>query len=169
MEGRAKLLGHSVHPILIVFPLGLLATAVIFDIIHMASGVATFAIVSYWMMVAGLIGAIIAAPFGLIDWMAIPSDTRAKSVGLTHGLVNIGVVVLFAISWYLRSDLPERPGTAASAISILGFLLALVGGWLGGELVERLGIAVHPGANPNAPSSLERESTTFHDTRPHHP
>jgi uncharacterized membrane protein len=169
MEGKAKLLGHSVHPILIVFPLGLLATAVIFDIIHMATGTPTFALVAYWMMVAGLIGGLIAAPFGLIDWMAIPSDTRAKSVGLTHGLVMIGTVLLFAVSWYLRSELPERPTTAASVFSILGLLLALVGGWLGGELVERLGIAVHPGANPNAPSSLESESTSFHGTRPHHP
>ena len=33
MESRAKLFGHPIHPMLIVFPLGLLAAAVIFDII----------------------------------------------------------------------------------------------------------------------------------------
>lgn len=27
-------------------------------------------------------------------------------------------------------------------------------GWLGGELVDRLGVGVHEGANVNAPSSL---------------
>jgi uncharacterized membrane protein len=31
MESRAKLAGHAIHPMLIVFPLGLLTTAVVFD------------------------------------------------------------------------------------------------------------------------------------------
>ena len=154
MEGKAKILGHSVHPIMIVFPLGLLATAVIFDVIYLLWGNETFALVSYWMMAAGIIGGLLAAPFGWIDWAAIPSGVRAITVGLTHGLVNTVVLLLFAVSWYFRSDLPTRPENAASVLSILGFLLALLGGWLGGELVERLGIGVHDGAHPDAPSSL---------------
>lgn len=154
MEGKAKILGHSAHPILIVFPLGLLATAVVFDIIHLVWGDPTFALVAYWMIVAGLIGGLAAAPFGLIDWIGIPSGTRAKSVGLAHGIVNLLVVGIFAVSWYLRSDTPDRPPMSATVLGIAGFLMALVGGWLGGELVERLGVAVHPGANLDAPSSL---------------
>jgi uncharacterized membrane protein len=158
MESKARLLGHAVHPILIVFPLGLLATAVIFDVIHMIWGTATFGIVSYWMIVAGIIGGAIAAVFGFIDWSGVPAGTRAKSVGLMHGITNAIVLVLFILSWYLRSDRPETPTATASALSIIGFFLALVGGWLGGELVERLGIAVHEGANPDAPSSLQTDS-----------
>lgn len=154
MEGKVKILGHSIHPIMIVFPLGLLATAVVFDIIYLIWGNDTFATVAYWMIAAGLIGGLLAAPFGWIDWSAIPSGVRAKSVGLTHGLVNTVVLLLFAGSWYFRSDAPTRPETIASVLSIAGFLLALVGGWLGGELVERLAIGVHDGANPDAPSSL---------------
>src|SRR4051794_12955017 len=157
MESKARFLGHSIHPILIVFPLGLLSTAVIFDVIHMIWGDPMFAAVSYWMIVAGIIGGALAAVFGWIDWSGIPSGTRASSVGLMHGMTNAIVLVLFIVSWYLRSDRPENPSTAASALSIIGFVLALFGGWLGGELVERLGIAVHEGANPDAPSSLETD------------
>jgi uncharacterized membrane protein len=36
MEAKAKLFGHSIHQMLIVFPLGLLATSFIFDIIYLA-------------------------------------------------------------------------------------------------------------------------------------
>jgi len=169
MDSKARLLGHSVHPMLIVFPLGLLGTAVIFDIIRMFSGSTVLAVAAYWMLAAGIIGGLVAAVFGLIDWMAIPSDTRAKSVGLTHGLVNVCAVLLFAVSWYLRNDAPEHPTVAASVVAIAGLIVALVGGWLGGELVERLGVGVHPGANPNAPSSLATDSTSFHGARPHHP
>ena len=169
MEGKAKFLGHSVHPILIVFPLGLLATAVIFDVIYLIWGNALFATVSYWMIVAGIIGGLVAAPFGLIDWIAIPSGTRAKSVGLAHGIVNVFTVGVFLVSWYLRSNSPERPPMTATALAIFGLVTALVGGWLGGELVERLGIAVHPGANPDAPSSLSTDASNIRGAHPHRP
>lgn len=150
-----KILGHSVHPILIVFPLGLLATGVVFDVIHMIWGNPVFAVVAYWMIAAGIVGGLAAAPFGWIDWFGIPSGTRAKSIGLAHGLVNTVVLLIFAVSWYLRSGVPERPTMLASMLAIGGAAVALVGGWLGGELVERLGVGVHHGANADAPSSLE--------------
>jgi uncharacterized membrane protein len=103
-----KFLGHPVHQMLIVFPLGLLATAVIFDLIYLAGGI-TMALVSYWMIAAGIIGGLIAAPFGWIDWFGIPPVTRAKSVGLWHGIGNVVVMFLFAGSWFMRHDLPGRP------------------------------------------------------------
>jgi uncharacterized membrane protein len=154
MESKAKFLGHAIHPILIVFPLGLLATAVVFDVIYLIWGNPDMANVSYWMMAAGIIGGLIAAPFGLIDWLAIPSGTRAKTIGAFHGGSNLIAVLLFAGSWFLRNDLPERPETLASVLSFLGAGMALLGGWLGGELVERLGVGVSADANLNAPSSL---------------
>jgi uncharacterized membrane protein len=155
MEARAKVLGHAIHALTIVFPLGLLSTAVIFDLIHIFRGDTLSATVSLWVMGAGIIGGLVAAPFGWIDWTAIPSGTRAKTVGLTHGLVNMLVLAVFAVSFYLRwQAVNNDPGAIASIFSFAGFGLSLVGGWLGGELVERLGVAVHPGANADAPSSL---------------
>ena len=163
MESRAKLLGHAVHPILIVFPLGLLATAVVFDIVHMITGGAVYATVAFWMLAAGLIGGLLAAPFGLWDWLAIPSNTRAKSIGLIHALANGTALVLFFISWWIRYNAPDRPSTLAFVIALAGAVMALVGGWFGGELVERLGVGVDEGANLDAPSSLSH--STAHSTR----
>jgi uncharacterized membrane protein len=120
MQSKARLLGHPVHQMLIVFP-GLLATAVIFDVIHIVVERPVTATVSYWIIAAGIIGGLVAAPFGWIDWFYIPRGSRA-------------LVLSFS-----------GPG------------LALVTGWLGGELVDRLGIGVDEGANVNAPSSLSRQ------------
>lgn len=153
MESKAKLFGHAIHPILIVFPLGLLSTAVIFDVLYLLTVNATWATVAYWMIAAGILGGLIAAVFGLIDYLYIPSNTRAKRIGLIHGLVNVVAIVLYAASFLLR-PLPETPTTIAMAFSFVGFLLALLGGWFGGELVERLGVSVSPDANLNAPNSL---------------
>ena len=155
MESRAKALGHPIHQMLIPFPFGLLSTAVIFDIIYLVWGNPTMVTVSYWMMIAGIIGGVVAAPFGLIDWLAIPKGTRAKSVGMIHGLGNVVVLLLFLGSWYLRYTTPFYvPSTPALLLSFVGFALAGVTGWLGGELVDRLSVGVDDGANLNAPSSL---------------
>jgi uncharacterized membrane protein len=74
----------------------LLATAVVFDIIYLIWGNRDMASVAYWMMAAGIVGGLIAAPFGLIDWLAIPSGTRAKTIGLLHGVSNLVAILLFA-------------------------------------------------------------------------
>jgi uncharacterized membrane protein len=154
MDARAKLFGHPIHQVLVVFPLGLFATAVLFDIIRLVTQSGIWSTVSFYMIGAGIIGGLAAAIFGLVDWLAIPPNTRAKRIGRLHGLGNLVVLVLFALSWYLRQSAPETPDVAALALSILGALLSFVTGWLGGELVDRLGVGVDEGANLDAPSSL---------------
>ena len=154
MESRAKIFGHAIHPILIVYPLGLLSAAVVFDVIYLVTANPTWTTVSFWMIAAGIVGGLLAAVFGLIDFLYIPSGTRAKRIGLLHGLVNLGVMILFTGSWLLRWNSSEIPSTTAFALSFIGVGAALLGGWLGGELVERLGVGVTPGANLNAPNSL---------------
>lgn len=159
MESRAKLLGHPIHQMLIVFPLGLLATAVIIDLIYFVSGALIFAELSYYLVVAGLIGGAVAAPFGLIDWLAIPPNTRAKRIGALHGGGNVVVMLLFVASALMRASLPSAPPVAAYVFSFGGAALALVTAWLGGELVDRLGIGVSDGAHADAPSSLRHRTT----------
>ncbi|GAB3510142.1 hypothetical protein GCM10027341_48190 [Spirosoma knui] len=161
MESRAKLAGHAAHPIMIVFPLGLLSTAVIFDIVYLVSDNSTFALVSYWMLVAGLIGGLAAAVPGWIDWFAIPSGTRAKRVGLVHGVGNVFVLILFAVSWLFRRDEPGYlPTSIAMTLSFVAFLIAGVTGWLGSELVERLSVGVYNGAHLNSPNTLSKRPAT---------
>ena len=81
-------------------------------------------------------------------WLAIPSGTRAKAVGLGHGLSNVLMVALFAVGWSLRTGAPGDPGILPIVLSFLGAGLASLGGYLGGELVFRLGIGVAEGGKP---------------------
>ena len=158
MEARAKFLGHSIHQMLIPFPLGLLVTGVVFDIIYLIWGNPTMAMVAYYMIVAGIIGGFLASPFGTIDWLAVPQGTRAKSVGLVHGLGNVGVLLLFIGSWWLRYSASESvtyaPSTLALILSFAGAGLSGLTAWLGGELVDRLAVGVDEGAHLDSPNSL---------------
>ena len=158
MESKAKLFGHPIHPMLIVFPLGLFIMAVLADIAYMVTNHIAFAAVAYWNIAGGIVGGLLAAVFGFIDWLAIPGKTRAKSIGLYHGVGNVVVVALFAVSWLTRRQIDGHlPSLAASVLGIVGIALGAVTGWLGGELVDRLGVGVDDGAHLDAPSSLSGE------------
>lgn len=154
MDSRAKVAGHPLHQMLIVFPLGLLATAAVFDVIYLAGGGSVWATVAFYLIAAGIIGGLVAAVPGVIDWTAIPRDTRAKYIGALHGAGNVVVIALFGASWLLREPTPAAPPWTAYLFSFLGAGIAIVTGWLGGELVDRLGVGVDDGAHLNAPSSL---------------
>lgn len=161
MESRAKLAGHPIHPMLVVFPLGLLTTALIFDVVYLLTGNAAFATVAFWNISAGIVGGLLAAVFGFWDWRFIPANTRAKHIGLWHAGLNVAVIVLFAGSWVLRSREPGNLTTMpAFGLAVVAILIAAVSGWLGGELVDRLGIGVDRGAHPDAPNSLTGQPAT---------
>src|SRR5215471_10576573 len=128
MESRAKLFGHPIHQQLIVFPLGLLAMAVIFDVISFATRNLHWTEMAFYMIGAGIVTGLLAAVFGLVDWLGIPSNTRAKSIGAIHGIGNVLVVLLFAGSFYWRYPNPSNAPIAAYVLSFLGFFCALITG-----------------------------------------
>ena len=138
MRARLRIAGQPVHNMLIVFPLGLLATSFFFDLAWLALGREQLAIVAWWMIFAGVIGSVVASLFGLIDWLAIPRGTRAWVLGAWHGGGTTLVSILFAVSWVLRRDVPAHPDGAAVALSAGGVLLSVITGWLGGVLADRM-------------------------------
>lgn len=155
MRTRARALGHSIHPMLVVFPLGLLIAAVVFDAVHLGTNNDTFSQVGFWNITAGLVGSALAAVTGLVDWTGIPLRTRARSVGLVHGAMNATVAVLFLIAWLVRLDqVGHRPGAGLFVLELVAIGIGGVAAWLGGELVERMGIGVDENARPDAPSSM---------------
>lgn len=155
METKLKFLGHPVHPMLVVFPLGLLSTAVVFDLLYLATGNEELAIFAFWAIAAGVVGGLAAALFGFWDWLGIPDGTRAKRIGLVHGGGNVVVTALFAISWLLRTGDPAyAPDLLPLVLGLAGAGLALFTAWLGGELVYRLRVGVDDDAALDASSSL---------------
>jgi uncharacterized membrane protein len=158
MQGKAKLLGHSLHPMLVAFPIGLLSLVWVFDIVHLSSGDGLWAQIAFYLLTCGLAGGVLAAVTGFIDWLSIPANTRAYRVGLTHLAVNLLAVAFFVLSWIFRLHVGvEELRAIPFVLSLIGFCTMLAGAWLGGELVEQHGMGVRRDANLNAPSSLDEE------------
>jgi uncharacterized membrane protein len=155
MQARIRALGHPVHPMLVMFPLALFFTGTVFDLVRLAGGSTDFGEVGFWVIAAGLAGAVLAALTGFADWTKIPSRTRAKRVGRLHGGLNALMTVLFLVAWLIRlGKSGYEAGGVSFGLQVAGVVVGGVAAWLGGELVDRLGIGVADDANPNASSSL---------------
>ncbi|MDB4938486.1 MAG: hypothetical protein JWP87_5458 [Labilithrix sp.] len=157
MESRAKVLGHPLHQILVMFPLGMLGFAVVCDAATVLSPSRIqkrlWSDAARRAIAAGLVGTVVAAPFGLLDYLAIPSGTRAKSIGRKHALGNVIVMGLFASSLLARHG---KTSTTGIALAKAGIMLAGVTAWLGTELIDRLGVGVYE------PTSFDAESSARH-------
>src|SRR3954467_13126869 len=89
--------GPPFHPILVTIPIGAWVASLVFDVLsRTADHGSDFARGAYWLIGIGVVGALVAALFGLMDLLAVPAHTRAKRVGLTHLALNLVVVAMFA-------------------------------------------------------------------------
>ena len=147
MASPASIAGHPIHPMLIPFPIALWVFSLVADLLYLWRGNGHWPLIAFYALLAGCLGAIAAAVFGIIDWLAI-KDREVKKVANWHARLNILALLLFAASWYLRtdkgSDMVNDSLTIPIALSVVGVIVVTISGWLGGELVFKYGVAVNP-------------------------
>lgn len=143
-QTKATVAQHPVHPMLVVFPIGLWVAALVFDITYAVSGNPMWRTLAFYNIAGGIIGALAAAIPGLVDYTDLQG--RARRIATRHMLINFAVVAVFAVDWLLRTRWGTRFVSADSwvpfALSIVGVIGLGISGWLGGEMVyvERVGI-----------------------------
>lgn len=140
MRTPASIAKHPIHPMLVTIPIGLWIFSFVCDLTFvLGSGVTLWFTLSFWTLIGGLVGALIAAIPGVIDMLSL--EGAPKKIALTHGAINLTVVVLYAVNLTLRIN-----GSAVSglplALSGIAITLLLVSGWLGGHMVyvHRVGV-----------------------------
>jgi len=148
MASPASIGGHPIHPMIIPFPIALWIFSLIADVIYLWRGNPVWRDwIAFYALLAGIIGAALAAVFGIIDWLSI-KDREVKKVADWHARLNVIALLIFAASFYLRTagGLRMLGGsyTVPLLLSVLGVILILISGYLGGELVFRYGVAVNP-------------------------
>jgi len=143
MASRASIAGHPIHPMLVPLPIGLFVFSFVCDLIFMfGSGNAVWSTLALYTMGGGIIGALLAAVFGLVDLLSL-APSKAKTIGIWHMVVNLSVVAIFVVSFCLR-----YAGPAESRLPVLLSLIAVgllvIAGWLGGEMVFVHGVGQAP-------------------------
>jgi uncharacterized membrane protein len=125
---------------LVAFPVGLLVFALICDLMRAAGGNSVWQTVAIYCIAGGIVGALVAAVPGLIDYFSI-DEAAMKRIANLHLATNLGAVVIFGIDLWLRFRLPAE-SYLPLGLSVLGVLAIGFGGWLGGEMVYVKGMAV---------------------------
>ena len=136
MESRLKIAGQAVQPILVMFPLGLFAMALIFDAANLLGGPAILGTLAYWNVVAGLVAGVLATIAGAVD-LAFVHRPQVKRIGVLRMLVNMGVLFLFAVILMVRVGNPDRAaGSGLFLLEVLALAVSGFGAWFSGELAN---------------------------------
>lgn len=138
--------GHPFHPILVTVPIGAWVTSLVLDAGSLAGGegASGLARASAWAIATGVIGAVVAAVFGVMDFLRIPRGTAAARVALAHLGLNVGVVLAFGVSWGWRAGrgLAEPVDAGLVVLSVAALVVLGLSGWLGGKLTYTYGVRV---------------------------
>jgi uncharacterized membrane protein len=138
MKTPASIAGHPIHPMLVAIPIGLWIFSLVSDLVHLLGGGGEWKAVALYTLAGGIVGALLAAVPGFIDMLSLQSPV--KRIALIHMGINLTVVALFALNFWLRIG-----GAADSTtlwLSAAGIGLLVVSGWLGGKMVFEHGVGV---------------------------
>lgn len=143
MRSTASFKGHPIHPALIPFPIAFLTGALLFDAAGVVLDQPALWTTGSHLALAGVIGALLAAVPGAIDYFrTVPPQSTGKQRATRHALVNITATILFAGAWLARRGTDGAPGLPILGLEAAGTVLLMMGGWMGGVLAFRNQIGV---------------------------
>lgn len=137
--------GHPIHPPLTDFTIGAYSFATVAGVLS-ALGVAEEGFAHGWWLalIVGLITSSVTALTGLLEWTKISSGTPLKRTATAHGLSNVGATLFFALAAIFGHDSYVEAAVDAGPLllTLAGFVLLTLGGWLGGTIVFGYGMRV---------------------------
>jgi uncharacterized membrane protein len=154
MTTRVTIAGHPLHPMLVTLPIGLWVFSLVCDLAFVSNGDTRWETTAYFTLGGGIVGALLAAVPGLLDLLAL-HDPRERRVGTTHLVLNLAIVTVQALSFWLRSQAEYGGSRLTVWISIVAVAALVVSGWLGGQLVHVFGVT-QPHHESAAPAPDDR-------------
>ena len=135
--------GHPIHAVMTDVPIGAIVATVVFDLISLITRSPSWLFAAQASVALALVSGIAAAFVGVWDYMAVPKTHPVRSIGAQHGLLNTLALLFIAASVGLRFATGNAVivGQSLSLVALAVFGLT---GWLGGEMIYKLGWRVTP-------------------------
>jgi uncharacterized membrane protein len=130
---------ETLHPMLVHFHIGLLATASVFELLGVWRRHAGLRQAAFYMLIVGLLGLLVSVPSGL--WAAQEQAAGAQRLVALHRDIGLAATVLFAVVVGLRTALARREKPGPALAWTYGVLLPVavaflaVTGYYGGRIV----------------------------------
>jgi len=153
MSTRVSIAGHPIHAMLVTIPIGLWIFSLVSDLVFVSTGDPRWEVTAYFTLGGGIAGALLAAIPGLLDFLGLHA-ARERRVGTIHLVLNLSIVAIQAINFWLRTEAGPGGENLPMLISVVAVAALVVSGWLGGQLVHVLGVTQpHHGE----PSTVEHD------------
>ena len=145
MYSKVKIFGHPIHPMLVAYPVAFYTATLVCYLVYNGNSNPFWFKVAVVANIAGAVMAAVAAIPGFIDWLFVPGDSRAKKTGLFHMVCNVLALVCYgtaALMEYKKWDDIQPTLGLVIPLTVVGFLLTLIAGFLGWTLVQKHHVGV---------------------------
>lgn len=169
-RSKASIAGHPIHPMVVAFPIALYTATVVALLAYIGTTDSFYYRGAMVASISGVTMALLAALPGVIDLMALPRGSRARSTGIKHGSLAVLTTGIFAAcaavlyrNWGGRVIVDgqlQLDATLPLAIGVVGLVALVIVGALGWALVQTHHIGIKPSrlqkiAPPHAPGSYD--------------
>jgi uncharacterized membrane protein len=137
--------GHPLHPPLTDATIGIYTFATIAalaDVLGISTNAATH---GWWLaLLAGLIVTVPTALTGLLDWLVIERGSELWKTATLHLIAMLSATLFFGLAALFGKDSFDEGNVHAGdfVLTLVGFGLLTLGGWLGGTIVFVHGMRV---------------------------
>ena len=161
MRSKAAIGAHPIHPMIVPLPIGAFFLALVGDIQHLSGRDPFWYRFSAFCIAVGIVTALLAAVFGAIEYFGVEMSPAGRRLATWHGILNVTVVVLYVVSWWMRRNdaaLGNERFSLVMGLAVVAFLMLGVSGWLGGNLSYEHKVGVVEKMDPKATEIGMRES-----------
>jgi uncharacterized membrane protein len=137
--------GHPLHPPLTDATIGTYTFATVAGVLSKL-GVAEHAFAAAWWLalVVGLVVTVPTALAGLVDWLSLTRGSELWKTATLHLTAMVAATVVFLVAALAGHGgyVDDAVTTGAFVLTLCGFALLTLGGWLGGAIVFVHGMRV---------------------------
>ena len=136
----------NVHPLLVHFPIALLSSFLVLEILAALSKSERMHVASSWMLYVGTLGAVATVIAGFMAASTVPHGGAAHEIIASHKSLGLSVLVLAVVLTCWRLMYKKRLSGMASVLNLMLAVimvgLLIKGADLGGQMVYKYGVGV---------------------------
>lgn len=145
---KAAIKGHPIHPMLIPFPIVLISSALVADVVYAVNDgeewASAWATGAAWLLGGAVVMGTLAAVTGATDFFGV-REIREHDTAKKHGLGNLVILVLTLVNVVVRLGDPQEAVVPwGLGLTVVSAGIMAYTGWLGGELSYKHMIGVDP-------------------------
>ncbi|MGH2662281.1 MAG: DUF2231 domain-containing protein [Actinomycetota bacterium] len=145
VQGRP--LGHPSHPLFVHFPIAFYLAVLVFDVMTRIEPNRGLVQAGTYLLIGAGLATVGAATTGLIDWWGMVPGSSKRRIATRHLLFQVTAAIFFLTSLVIRfgDRFQPRAETLWIILEAVGYLIIVVGQYLGGVLVYEKAMRVSTG------------------------